>query len=426
MTRLSLRLQIVGVALCCAPVLCLSRFTWAHDSGEGVTLESLSRVTRPDQDEVVGKEKTYFNLALPGGALFCPVVMSATDKGAMVARVYHVGSRREIQVLEQREGRWEFVGRNGSAISGLDGNFLAGAQRGWDGRSWVLAAYTEPSNPSLGERHILYGLENGAWKVMGPPQGQRTHLLLSDDGLHLLGTQPVHPFRDLACHFVGLDGDRWVPLAAETHLSETDKQIVWRKDDAWLFRQRRDGLQLTLVAYWLKGPRKADITGPIRVGSWDNEVFLLDFAVSGDRTVAVFGRLRDPNNHTGQFLRLIRLLPDRAIETGDLPFPPIPGQTPSLFDWSPRGVLFAVTMRNVRTIVVHRFENRRWIECGEVSQPRYQIFDPHLFFRDDGQPIVVWRDFLPHIPVAPARGSPEPRGSPRAPFPATNQRESRK
>lgn len=396
MFRLDIRAFYVGAVFCLMLIFAFWRVALSDvDEIESVP-ESLQRVPEPDRDQPDGGDKRYFNFTLPGGTEFCPIVMSATEKGAIVARVYHVGSRREIQVLEQKGGRWEFVGRNGSAITGFDGNFLMGAKRGPDGRLWLLAGYTEPSNPMLGERDILYGFENGAWKVMGPPRGRVSDPLLSDSGLHVLGTQPVHFFQDQQCHLIGLEGERWVPLAAEQLACGDDKYVVWRKDDAWVFWQREDEGRSTLVAYWLKGPRKEDISAPIRLGSWNDRVFLLDFAVSTENTMAVFGRIGDFNNHKGQFLRLYRQRPDRGIESSDLPFPPVADHTPQILDWSPRGILFAVTMTDVRTMVVHRFENGRWLACGDASQPVFHIYRPRLFFRDGGEPIVVWQNFLPH------------------------------
>ena len=225
---------------------------------EEFVAETLQRVTQPDRKQPDGPDKAYFNLALPGGAEFCPIVMNATEKGAIISRVYHVGSHREIQVIEQKDGRWEFLGWNGSAITGFDGNFLMGAKRCPDGRLWVLAGYTEPSNPTLGQRDILYGFENGTWKVMGPPLGRVSRLVFSDSGLHILGRRPVHFFHDPECHLIGLEGEQRVPLAAENLACGGDRYVVWRKDDAWLFWQRKVEDRSTLVAYWLKGPRKEE------------------------------------------------------------------------------------------------------------------------------------------------------------------------
>jgi hypothetical protein len=359
-------------------------------------VEPLELVAQTEANQTAGAMKTYLNLALPGGAEFSPIVLGETEGRVIVARVYTVGSRREIQVLAGKEGRWEFVGRNGGAITGVvDGNFLKGARRGPDGRLWALAGYTPPSNPQRGFRDYLYRFEDGNWKLMGPEDGQPAGTI-SDGGLHFLGTQPVHLFCEDQYFLLGLEGEKWIPLAAQNLIRGGFCDVCWRKDDAWLFRLRADGGQSILEAYWLKGPREQDITGPLRLETWAGRVFCWNLAVSADGTIAMFGTVGDLNNHKDQFGRVYRQRGDGAFDASDLPFPPTPANIPHCVNWSPRRVLFAVTRTDSRSFVVHRYENDHWVASGDVSQPRFFVHDLKLFFRDDGEPIVVWEDFLPH------------------------------
>jgi hypothetical protein len=385
-------LPLVAVALggiIALPFLGVSR-AQTGDQQRSETPEIVApQAKRPD-----GEEKVYFNLSLPCGADFSPIVLSATEAGTIVARVYHVGSRREIQVLERKDSRWQFLGHNGGAITGVDGNFLAGAKQGPDGRLWVLAVYSFPSNPQRADKIFLYGLQKGVWKLFGPPDGHPVGDL-SHGSLHFLGTKPVFQFSDGEQRLVGFEGGRWVGLpAADALLRGGYERICWRQDDAWLFRLSADGGRSILEAYWLKGTLEKTITGPMRLETWPGSVFCWNLAVSADGTIAMLGTVGDPNNHKGAFGRMYRQRRDGVFDASDLPLP-TPGLIAHCVEWSPRNVLFAVTTTDSRSLVIHRYEKDRWIASGDVSKPRFFAHDLQLFFGDDGRPIVVYHDFLP-------------------------------
>jgi len=121
--------------------------------------------------KVEGTIKNYFNLSIPGGAEFAPFVLATSEKQTIVARVASAYGKRDIQVLIGHGDDWEFLGRNGDAVTGVDGNFLQDAKQGPDGRLWVLANYTSPSNPDRGNNHFLYCYEKRHLEAGRPATG---------------------------------------------------------------------------------------------------------------------------------------------------------------------------------------------------------------------------------------------------------------
>ena len=90
-----------------------------------------------------------------------------------------------------------------------------------------------------------------------------------------------------------------------------------------------------LEAYWVKGPRKEDIFGPMFLESWRRRVSCYFFAVSSVGSIAMIGGTGDLNNVSGQFGRLYHRRKDLHTNQ-DLPLPPASEGTPDCFDWSPR------------------------------------------------------------------------------------------
>jgi len=195
-----------------------------------------------------GKDsKNYLNLSLPRGSRFTPIVLTASERKAIVARVAEVDGKREIQVLEGHGDKWDFVGKQGRAVTGVDGNFLIDAKQGPDGRLWVLAGYTPPSNPDRGFSNYLYCFENDRWKLAGPQKGQPSDFFGTDFGVHFLGgAEPVRHFvagKEIPDprqnhNLMRLDENRFVPLPAQDLVRKHHGTMVWRKNDAWYFVPR--------------------------------------------------------------------------------------------------------------------------------------------------------------------------------------------
>jgi hypothetical protein len=87
-----------------------------------VSFSSMTIAAEMEEQQV--KTKDYINLSLPGGSEFIPIVISASDKEAVVARVYRVKNERDIQVLHWNGNEWKYLGDQGESITGQDRNFL--------------------------------------------------------------------------------------------------------------------------------------------------------------------------------------------------------------------------------------------------------------------------------------------------------------
>src|SRR5260370_1434763 len=143
-----------------------------------------------------GKDsKNYLNLSLPRGSRFTPIVLTASERKAIVARVAEVDGKREIQVLEGHGDKWDFVGKQGRAVTGVDGNFLIDAKQGPDEPLMLLTADTPPANPDRGFSNYLYCFENDRWKLACPQKGQPSDFFGTDFVVHFLGAaQTIPPF----------------------------------------------------------------------------------------------------------------------------------------------------------------------------------------------------------------------------------------
>ncbi len=354
-----------------------------------------------------GKDsKNYLNLSLPRGSRFTPIVLTASERKAIVARVAEVDGKREIQVLEGHGDKWDFVGKQGRAVTGVDGNFLIDAKQGPDGRLWVLAGYTPPSNPDRGFSNYLYCFENDRWKLAGPQKGQPSDFFGTDFGVHFLGgAEPVRHFvagKEIPDprqnhNLMRLDENRFVPLPAQDLVRKHHGTMVWRKNDAWYFVPRNADGQTQLDAYWVKGARANDVVGPIRLGDWKARLTFRQFAISDQGMIAVLGweGKLDNLDTARTFGQLFRPNGDQRYERSELP--PLPAKYTEHLAWSPTGSLFVTTLREGRTIEVFSLAGAKWERKNKAEQPMEigLIWDPRLFFRTNGEPVVVWEDFVP-------------------------------
>ncbi len=88
--------------------------TYAEIRAQAMELIRERTADRPLQ---IRTDKEYLNLTLPGKSQFTPIVLSATPEKAVVARVAYVDGKRDVQVLEGAGDRWDFVGRQGRALT---------------------------------------------------------------------------------------------------------------------------------------------------------------------------------------------------------------------------------------------------------------------------------------------------------------------
>lgn len=372
--------------------------------------------------------KNYLNISLPGLSCFSPFVLVASDQEAVVARVSFVDGNRDIQVLIGHGEHWDYLGPQGRALTGVDGNFLRDAKQGPDGRLWILAGYTPPSNQQRGGKDYLYCLEKDEWRIAGPPRGA-PGADFAEKGLYFLGSnEPVHLFAATSnenqearvlVHFVRLEGGDWVPLPAQDLLRKHHEKGIMtsRKNDAWWFVPSVTDGRTELIAYWLKGPRAADIFGPIHLGSWNSKLFLPTIAVSETGDIAVQGwetpRQNMNLNDATSFGRLFRAqgggrfaeteLPaltselDNSAGSSERRATKSHGRTIDRLEWSPKGELFGLHRIDEQHIAVFILTATGWKMRGEARQPVASgiIYEPRLFIRSNGEPIVVWEDFKP-------------------------------
>jgi hypothetical protein len=347
--------------------------------------------------------KQFLNLSLPAGSKFAPLVLSASSNRTIVARVCLVAGRREIQVLENRGGAWKPVGANGDGITGVDGNFLEDATVGPDGRLWVLAAYSRPSNSERGDNHYLYVFDGKRWQLAGPEKGYPSGSM-ADLGLCFLGKTLIH-------HFVGydleqkrdkpyllyLDGTKWEPVAAQSLLRQREGQLAWTGSNAWYFSCSEQAGTTFVNAYAINGVAEKDVSGPQALVEAPGTGYpFRKFALSQKGDVAVILQTADHDNPSW-FCCLVRDIGKAGKhEVVKLPPPPIKYYTTTLM-WSPTGELALTDLPINNAVAVYALRNNIWTKIAEASQPLEagDIFGHRLSFTTEGVPIMTWEDFFP-------------------------------
>jgi hypothetical protein len=361
--------------------------------------------------------KTFINLALPGAGRerVTPRVLEATDKGATVARLTRDEAGEDIRVIKVEAGQSHYVGRNGRGITGVNWAVLRDTARSPDGRLWILAEDRFPS-PVQGNQFCVFVLQNDSWDPVGPRFGvltPREQLLSEEDhGLHFLSdSRPVAV--SIHANLAGeksswdmrlrrLECNRWVNLPG--HVYQYDRasylEFVWRAKDAWLIGLRQTAGRTHLEARWIKGPRTKDVVGPIHLDSWAEKMAISHFTVSPCGMIAVVGDKGDlarSKPESSPFMRLYVPAPGGEYMPQDVPDLTSDGQSIDILAWGPTGSLHIVT-HTTKGIFVHRLVRGHWIKIGDATNSRRDrddFVDPHLFFRDDGSPIVTWKGFTP-------------------------------
>ena len=352
--------------------------------------------------------KQYLNITLPGRSRFTPIILCATPDKTIFARVTQVDGKRDIQVLQGSGDRWEFVGEQGRALTGEDGNFLTDARQGPDGRLWVLVSYTPPSNPKMGWRTFLYSFREGRWSMAEPSEGHRASAL-DDLGLAFLGVnEPSHyqlmfgkksnTSSNGVASLLQWNKGNWQPHPAEKILQKTGGRLVWSSGEAWVIVKRQAEGKTTVHGYRISGSRQEDITGPYQLltlhGSYDlSRVHLSDH----HRIALMLKEPAEPNQYAFEASYLGRIVdvtrPDQPV-TESIATPPVDWL--DHFVWSPKHEL-VMTDCDALKVRVFALRNGDWVRIAEASQDvsSGMISDPRLVFRADGVPLVTWQDFFP-------------------------------
>lgn len=357
-----------------------------------VSFSSMTIAAEMEEQKV--KTKDYINLSLPGGSYFTPIVISASGQDTVVARVYHVKNKREIQVLQRNGNEWKYLGDQGEAITGQDGNFLKDAIKGPDGRLWILAAYTRPSNPHRGDTVFLYCYENNKWVLKGPPDGYPSGSM-GDQGLNFLGgAEPVHLFygydvekQMVVPHYLGLKSNSWYPLPVQKLLRSTQGGVHTGKNDTWVIGSP-EGNESTLEAIHIRGPENKDVDIPVNLDKTDKEKTISSIAVSPKGEIVVF--FADGDNHFG---RRYHPRSTKVYDVLDLAPPPSPETIMVDYAFAPDGALWAVA-EDLYRLEVYRFVTDKWEMKYKTTQPSDEgaIGSPRLYFRSDNEPIVTWEN----------------------------------
>ena len=367
--------------------------------------ESVLRLSHARHADVARPPETkqFLNLSLPAGSKSPPLILSASSNRTLVARVCSVVGRRDIQVLENQGGPWKPLGANGDGITGVDGNFLVDATVGPDGRLWVLAAYTRPSNSERGDTHYLYVFDGKRWRLAGPEKGHPSGSM-ADLGLGFLGKTLIH-------HFVGYDLEqkrdkpyllylndtKWEPVAAQSLLRQREGQLVWTGSNAWYFSCSEQGGSTLVNAYAINGVAEKDVSGPQALVEAPGTGYAFRrFALSQKGDVAVILQTADDDN-PAWFCCLVRGIGKTSKnEVVKLPPPPIKYYTTTLM-WSPTGELTLTDLPINNSVAVHALRNNTWSKIAEASQAldAGHIFGHRLSFTTEGVPILTWEDFFP-------------------------------
>ena len=354
--------------------------------------------------ELPPKAKQFLNISLPVGSQFTPLILSASSNQTIVARVCIVDGRRDIQVIENSGGEWKPVGMNGDGITGVDGNFLEGATTGPDGRVWIMAAYTRPSNNERGETHYLYVYDGTRWKLAGPGKGYPSGTM-GDFGINFLGNTLVHHFlgydretKRNKPYWLYLDDTEWKPVSAQSLLRRQEGDLVWTGSNAYYFVcSERDG-RTAVNAYTINGFTEKDVSGPYPVAVAPGTEFVFrKFAVSQDGNAAVILKSSEQDNPRW-FCCLVRGI-GKGSNRDVLMLPPPPIKYyPTTLMWSPVGYLAITDLPLDNTVTIYVLRDSQWTKMAEASQPLEagRIFNHSLSFTAEGVPILTWQDFFPH------------------------------
>ena len=332
-----------------------------------------------------GKIKKYVNFSLPGGAKFCPIVVQTDEGETIVARVAFVDGKRDIQVLRRSDESWSPLGQKGQALTGVGGNFLTDAVFGPDGRAWVLAEYSVPSNPERGGKCYLYCYRDGAWTLRCVGQ---VGTAAWGSGLHFLGGHdPVRIFCDGAggLQILRLEGRNWVSVPVKNALQKLIPTKGWYPEvsktgkSTWFIWKETTGRQSVLKALCVKWTGKSDILAPVKLESWDKRISLKSAAASAEGTIAV---LIDERWRISDVGRRYRRDGDKYVTSA---LPSLGKRTENeVLKWSPKGVLYAAwcPRGNTQRLELVRLDEKAWVKVATVSQPKKDgaIFGPRIFF----------------------------------------------
>lgn len=351
--------------------------------------------------------KQYLNITLPSESVSPIPLFSPRER--ILVRVAYVNGLRDAQVLKQNDsGLWEPVGTTGQALTGNDGTFLSDAFMTSDGKIWVLAYYTFPSNSDLGGMFLLYYFDNEKWILTTPLEkepARRHHFLDWDSGLHFFDTnQPFHIFYDTTAgfQFHRISQGKWEAVSSQSTIQNFISKcfttnVCKRANDSWVIWTDTDKEQTSLRALKINGPDRDDLVGPVTLDSWNHEVLIVTTSVSPNDGVfallydrkknSTFGRQYAKGRQNEYDSKQLPLPSTRRVEIEDLRF-------------SPEGDQYAawrLDRRKQQEIQLAKFKDGKWGAVSKMVQPKSEglIFGSKIFCPPNSAPVIVWEDFFP-------------------------------
>jgi hypothetical protein len=345
---------------------------------------------------------------LPSNSEFSPILLFFRGERILV-RVAYVKGLQDIQVLKQNDkGWWEPVGTTGQALTGNDGTFLIDAFITSDGKIWVLAYYTFPSNSDLGGMFLLYHFDDEKWILSAPlemKQARRHTFLDWDSGLHFFDTnEPFHIFYDTMSgfQFHRVSQGKWEAVSSQStiqnFISKGYTNVCKRANDSWVIWMDTDKEQTSLRALKINGPDRDELFGPVTLDSWNHKVFNVTTAVSPNDGIFAFLYDDKKNSYFGRQYAKGR---QNEYDSKKLPLPSTRRGEIEDLRFSPEGDLYAawqLDRRKQQEIQLAKFKDGKWGVVSKMVQRKSEglIFRPKIFFPPDSAPVIVWEDFFPH------------------------------
>lgn len=343
-------------------------------------------------------EREYLNITLPAQTASAPILLSM-GKDTILVRVANVNGKSEIQVLTRsKDGKWLPLGDKGNALTGNNGVSLIDAKVDSDGKLWVLAFYTEPSNKLLGGQHLIYSYKNGNWVNENYTEMHQSTSLSWDSGLHFLPNKTLcHIYYDrlLGFQFKHLSKGQRQPVPLEEVFNKmigpnsNSPQASNINNASWLIWTSYEDKTTKLKAVKITGTEASDISGPYILNSWDNKVTLVKSDVSAQGRIAVclfdYSYSKEyiqqyAENPQGKYIGKDLQLSRKRTEIGQLKY-------------SPQGQLYVASILSDQNIFLDRYQDLRWQPVNSFNQKinRMQIINPEIYFIDN-KAIVIWQD----------------------------------
>lgn len=334
--------------------------------------------------------KRYLNIVAPQTALRAPILLTLNGKTTLFGLFERVHGR-DVSAMLLNGKKWQPLGENGLAISGVGGNFLSCVAVDASGSPWILTYYTRPSNPVRADRFFLYNLRRNHWTLVGPQDGLKADFS-GNASLHLrAGTTPVLTYksfdRDAGSYeqrvFV-LQEDKWNQSDFARHIPN-DSVVLTSQNQAFVVRVGNGMVSVhefpdaSVNAF----PQPKYIIGFPRDQRFDRLYFDRGkpAALLTSDSEAKRSFLRYSDRHDGTDLEELPLPDDHSLIG---------------IRWNQGGQMIVAT-DDSETAGIYRRTSDSWVLVASARETSGAVlFSPFFTILDDGKPIVTWEAFFPH------------------------------